>query len=90
MWGVIAFFALNNSSVNVSDTYRATFGDTLIQCEQKCLFDVRCYGYWYEYSHLSNTGCYLKGEPTNFNVTITRLRPSIVGIKIRSGKKPWN
>jgi hypothetical protein len=88
LWGVIAFLTIPNSGANLSDTYRVTFGDTHAQCQEKCLYDVRCYGYWYDFSTPTNLGCYLKGGP-RFDLWTARLGPYFTGIKVRHGDRPW-
>jgi hypothetical protein len=84
-WTVIGFFNINNVFVDLSDTYRIAFNQTAKDCEMNCMFDVRCYGYFYEFSNPRNTGCYLKGDPNNFEISRQQLRPSLLGVKVR----PW-
>jgi hypothetical protein len=85
---VIAFLTVHNSYVDLNDSYRLIFGDTISNCEQACMYDVRCYGYYYQFSP-TNSGCYLKGDPTNFTIHRYELSPSTVAIKIKAGDKPW-
>jgi hypothetical protein len=89
LWGVIGFFTIHSSFVDLSDSYRLQFNTTAQQCELECMFDSRCYGYYYEFSNPRNSGCYLKGDPNNFIFYVQKLRPSILGIKVKNGERPW-